>query len=79
MRNILAKVPHKEKCCLAGHLKRIWMQPDQRSPWQTAAELVEGYGERFPVASAASRRVLKIRSNPTLLPRSITRESPQQT
>jgi transposase-like protein len=78
MQNILAKVPHKQKGRFAAHLKQIWLQPDRKSA-RRAAELVQEYGERFPEASAVSRRVLRIRSSPTLLPRSITRKSPQQT
>ena len=50
MRNILARVPHKEKGRLAAHLKQIWLQPDKKSARRAAAELAEAYGDRFPEA-----------------------------
>jgi transposase-like protein len=50
MRNILAKVPHKEKARFAERLKQIWMQPDKRSAKRMAALLVEEYEKRFPEA-----------------------------
>ncbi len=50
MRNILARVPHKEKARFAERLKMIWTQPDARSARKMAAALVEDYGKRFPDA-----------------------------
>jgi len=50
MRNILAKVPHKEKRRFAAHLKQIWLQPDNKSARRAAAQLIEEYGDRFPDA-----------------------------
>jgi transposase-like protein len=50
MRNILAKVPHREKARFAERLKQIWMQPDKRSAKRMAALLVEEYEKRFPEA-----------------------------
>jgi putative transposase len=50
MRNILAKVPHKEKRRFAAHLKQIWLQPDRKSARRTADQLVQEYGGRFPEA-----------------------------
>jgi putative transposase len=50
MRNILAKVPHKEKACFAEHLKQIWLQPDKRSAKRMASLLGEEYEKRFPEA-----------------------------
>jgi putative transposase len=50
MRNILAKVPHKEKRRFAAHLKQIWLQPDKKSARRAAAQLVQEYGDRFPDA-----------------------------
>jgi putative transposase len=47
MRNILAKVPHKEKRRFAAHLKQIWLQPDRKGARRTAEQLTEEYGERF--------------------------------
>jgi putative transposase len=50
MRNILARVPHKEKARFAERLKQIWTQPDVRSARKMAALLAEDYGKRFPDA-----------------------------
>ena len=50
MRNILAKVPHKEKRRFAAHLKQIWLQPDRKSARRAADQLVQEYGGRFPDA-----------------------------
>ena len=50
MRNILAKVPHKEKGRFAAHLKQIWLEPDKKSAQRAAAALIDDYGKRFPDA-----------------------------
>jgi transposase-like protein len=50
MRNILARVPHKEKGRFAAHLKQIWLEPDRKSARRAAAALIEDYGKRFPEA-----------------------------
>jgi transposase-like protein len=50
MRNILAKVPHKEKRRFAAHLKQIWLQPDRKSARRAAENLAQEYEERFPEA-----------------------------
>lgn len=50
MRNILAKVPHKEKARFAERLKQIWLQPYKRSAKRMAALLSEEYEKRFPEA-----------------------------
>ncbi len=50
MRNILAKVPHKEKARFAERLKQIWLQPDKRSAQRMASLLREEYEKRFPEA-----------------------------
>jgi putative transposase len=50
MRNILAKVPHKEKRRFAAHLKQIWLQPDRKSARRAADQLAQEYEERFPEA-----------------------------
>ena len=50
MRNILAKVPHKEKSRFAAHLKQIWLEPDKKSAKRAAAALIDDYGKRFPDA-----------------------------
>jgi putative transposase len=50
MRNILAKVPHKEKRRFAAHLKQIWLQPDRKSARRAADQLAQEYEARFPEA-----------------------------
>ena len=50
MRNILAKVPHREKARFAAHLKQIWLEPDKKSAERAAAALIDDYGKRFPDA-----------------------------
>ena len=50
MRNILAKVPHREKARFAAHLKQIWLEPDKKSAKRAAAALSDDYGKRFPDA-----------------------------
>jgi transposase-like protein len=50
MRNILAKVPHKEKGRFAAHLKQIWLEPDKKSARRAAAALIDDYEKRFPDA-----------------------------
>ncbi len=50
MRNILTKVPHKEKGRFAAHLKQIWLAPDKKSAQRSARALAEEYEKRFPEA-----------------------------
>jgi putative transposase len=50
MRNVLAKVPHREKGRFAAHLKQIWLEPDKKSARRAATALVDDYGKRFPDA-----------------------------
>jgi putative transposase len=50
MRNILAKVPHREKARFAAHLKQIWLEPDKKSARRAATALIDDYGKRFPDA-----------------------------
>lgn len=50
MRNILAKVTHREKARFAERLKQIWTQPDAKSARRIAALLAEEYAKRFPEA-----------------------------
>jgi hypothetical protein len=47
MRNILAKVLHKEKRRFAAHLKQIWLQPDRKRARRAADQLAQEYGDRF--------------------------------
>ena len=50
MRNILAKVPHREKGRFAAHLKQVWLEPDKKSARRAATALIEDCGKRFPEA-----------------------------
>ena len=50
MRNILAKVSHREKGRFAAHLKQIWLEPDKKGARRAAAALIEDYEKRFPDA-----------------------------
>jgi putative transposase len=50
MRNILAKIPHKEKKRFAERLKQIWLQPDKQSALSMASLLIQDYEKRFPEA-----------------------------
>ncbi len=50
MRNILARIPHKEKKHFAERLKQVWLQPDKQSALQVASLLIQDYENRFPEA-----------------------------
>ncbi len=50
MRNILARVPQKEKARFAERLKQIWLQPDRRSALREAGVFCEEYNRRYPEA-----------------------------
>jgi transposase-like protein len=50
MRNILAKVAHRDKARLAEKLKQIWLQPDRKSAEKMASLLIEEYEGRYPEA-----------------------------
>ena len=50
MRNILARVPHREKARFAAHLKQVWLEPDKKSARRAAAVLIDDYEKRFPEA-----------------------------
>jgi putative transposase len=50
MRNILAKVPHRERARFAAHLKQIWLEPDKKCARRAASALIEDYEKRFPDA-----------------------------
>jgi len=50
MRNILAKVSHREKGRFAAHLKQIWLEPDKKSARRAATALIEDYEKRYPEA-----------------------------
>jgi len=50
MRNILAKVPHRDKARLADQLKQIWLQSVRRSAERLAELTIEEYEEKYPEA-----------------------------
>jgi len=50
MRNILAKVPHRDKARLADQLKQIWLQPVRRSAEGLAELIIKEYEEEYPEA-----------------------------
>jgi len=50
MRNVMARIPHKEKKRFAERLKQIWLQPDKQSALTIASHLIKDYEERFPEA-----------------------------
>lgn len=50
MRNIMARIPHKEKKHFAERLKQIWLQPDKQSALSMASLLIKDYEKRFPEA-----------------------------
>jgi transposase-like protein len=50
MRNILARVPHRDKRRLAEKLKQIWQQPDRRSAEKLARLIIEEYESKYPEA-----------------------------
>ena len=52
MRNILAKVSHKEKVPFAKRLKQIWLQPDRKTALSYCREIIEQYGDVLPEAIA---------------------------
>jgi len=50
MRNIIARIPHKDKKRFVEKLKQIWLQPDKESALNIASLLIKEYEERFPEA-----------------------------
>jgi transposase-like protein len=50
MRNIMARVPHRDKALFAERLKQIWLQPDKPTALSVANTIIHDYGERFPEA-----------------------------
>jgi len=50
MRNILARVPHRDKARVAEKIKQIWLQPDQRSAEKLAKLIIEEYERKYPEA-----------------------------
>lgn len=52
MRNVLARVHHRDKQAFADKLKHIWLQPDQRSATRTARLFMAEYRQKYPEAIA---------------------------
>jgi len=50
MRNILAKVNHKNKEAFASRLKQIWLQPDRETAIAYCREVIEQYADVLPEA-----------------------------
>ena len=50
MRNILAKVTHKNKEVFASRLKQIWLQPDRETAIAYCREVIEQYADVLPEA-----------------------------
>lgn len=50
MRNILARIPYRDKHVFAEDLKQVWLAPDADSARQRAAALAEKCEKRFPKA-----------------------------
>ena len=48
MRNILAKIPHREKARRAEKLKQIWLQSERRSAERLARLIIEEYEGKYP-------------------------------
>ena len=51
MRNILARIPSKEKTAFASRLKQVWLQPDIDTARTYADRLIDDYENRFPEAA----------------------------
>jgi putative transposase len=52
MRNILARVNHKEKKIFSEKMKQIWLQPDRKSAVRTARIFMAEYKQKYPEAVA---------------------------
>ena len=50
MRNIMARVPHRDKAIFAERLTQIWLQPDKPTALSVADTIIKDYGKRFPEA-----------------------------
>ena len=50
MRNILARIPSKDKASFASRLKQIWAQPDIETARAYAEGLMNEYESRYPEA-----------------------------
>ena len=52
MRNVLARVGHRDKEVFAAKLKQIWLQNGKEGARRAARELADEYAQRFPEAIA---------------------------
>ena len=59
MRNIMARVSHRDKGQFAARLKQIWMQPDRASALKIAELFIEEYEEQYPEAIETLRQGLE--------------------
>ena len=50
MRNILAKIPHKQKKLIAEKIKQIWLQPNKKESLKYANSIIDEYSKRYPEA-----------------------------
>jgi len=50
MRNILARIPGKDKAAFGARLKQIWLQPDIDTARHYAENLLDEYENRYPEA-----------------------------
>lgn len=50
MRNILSRIPSKDKAVFASRLKQIWLQPDMDTAKAYAESLIDEYEDRYPEA-----------------------------
>ncbi len=60
MRNILARVSHKDKAAFGQKLKAIWLQPDRDSAIRYAHEIIEEYAARYPEAISVLEEGLEV-------------------
>ena len=59
MRNILARVGHRDKAQFAARMKQIWVQPDRESALKLAELFIEEYEEQYPEAIETLRQGLE--------------------
>jgi len=59
MRNIMARVSHRDKGQFAAKMKQIWMQPDRASALKIAELFIEEYEEQYPEAIETLRQGLE--------------------
>lgn len=76
MRNILAKVPPKDKRRFAARLKPVWLRPDRKSARRASPiSRLRNTGTVSPKRSVASKRALRTPSSSTASRRSTSRRS----